>query len=507
MKRTLALITVFLIYFALISRADTQNCQVQYLMGVGKSGDRLKVEGTVTATGTVITGAVTCNAGAGWGTGTLATAANQVTGNASLTSIDGKITACNTGAVAGTVTCNAGTNLNTSALALESGNLLTAATAAAYFATREIALEPTLLNVRDYVYGAATASYSTATSTAALAAAYSTTVLANAGSGWGTSTMAQDATVLSVATSVSYMAPFVYDTATSTVEIARWAYSAASSAAAVATALAGGISSWSTQSESIATSTAYTALNGSTVAAQGTGNALLLSMDTTLTDMATRTTALESGNLLSIATSTAALAAAIATPTVVVQGASAPVSGAWPIRITDNTNVSTLLTYGTGNVTTNYSLPVLAFFDIAAGTVFSQAGIGGVNADAVTIAGNYSKGLVVGSRNYAWNGAAYDRMRVPTLTGTFAVSGASPQTCLAGAGAGKFNRVHEITFSADTAGLVTLADGMGVYYMAANTSITQQFKQGKRQSTANTAITITNAGAGNVTCAGTYNTE
>jgi len=32
-----------------------------------------------------------------------ATAANQVTGNASLTSIDGKITACNTGAVAGTV--------------------------------------------------------------------------------------------------------------------------------------------------------------------------------------------------------------------------------------------------------------------------------------------------------------------------------------------------------------------------------------------------------------------
>lgn len=32
-------------------------------------------------------------------------------------SLDGKVTACNTGAVAGTVTCNAGTDLNTSALA------------------------------------------------------------------------------------------------------------------------------------------------------------------------------------------------------------------------------------------------------------------------------------------------------------------------------------------------------------------------------------------------------
>lgn len=47
---------------------------------------------------------------------------------ASATSIDGKITACNTGAIVGTVTANAGTNLNTSALALEAGgNLATIA--------------------------------------------------------------------------------------------------------------------------------------------------------------------------------------------------------------------------------------------------------------------------------------------------------------------------------------------------------------------------------------------
>lgn len=41
-----------------------------------------------------------------------------------LTTIDGKITACNTGAIAGSVTANAGTNLNTSALALEAGGNL-----------------------------------------------------------------------------------------------------------------------------------------------------------------------------------------------------------------------------------------------------------------------------------------------------------------------------------------------------------------------------------------------
>lgn len=59
------------------------------------------------------------------------TAANQTTGNTSLASIDGKVTACNTAAVvvaSGSVTANAGTNLNTSALALETGgNLATIA--------------------------------------------------------------------------------------------------------------------------------------------------------------------------------------------------------------------------------------------------------------------------------------------------------------------------------------------------------------------------------------------
>lgn len=59
-------------------------------------------------------------------TTTLATSTKQDTGNASLSSIDGKITVVDTGAIAGTVTANAGTNLDTSALALEAGGNLAA---------------------------------------------------------------------------------------------------------------------------------------------------------------------------------------------------------------------------------------------------------------------------------------------------------------------------------------------------------------------------------------------
>lgn len=71
-----------------------------------------------TDTATVTGGALDVNATLD--TTGLATSAKQDTGNTSLASIDGKITACNTGAVvisSGSLTCNAGTNLNTSALA------------------------------------------------------------------------------------------------------------------------------------------------------------------------------------------------------------------------------------------------------------------------------------------------------------------------------------------------------------------------------------------------------
>ncbi len=52
-----------------------------------------------TDTAQTVTGTITCNAGTNLNTSALATSANQTTANSSLSSIDGKITACNTGAV------------------------------------------------------------------------------------------------------------------------------------------------------------------------------------------------------------------------------------------------------------------------------------------------------------------------------------------------------------------------------------------------------------------------
>ena len=82
--------------------------------------DTQSIDGKITACNTgAIAGTVTANAGTNLNTSALALESGGV-----LDSIDGKITACDTGAIAGTVTANAGTNLNTSALALESGGVL-----------------------------------------------------------------------------------------------------------------------------------------------------------------------------------------------------------------------------------------------------------------------------------------------------------------------------------------------------------------------------------------------
>ena len=92
------------------------------------------IDGKITACNTgAIAGTVTANAGTNLNTSALAleSGGNLASIVTKQTSIDGKITACNTGAIAGTVTANAGTNLNTSALALESGgNLATISTKA-----------------------------------------------------------------------------------------------------------------------------------------------------------------------------------------------------------------------------------------------------------------------------------------------------------------------------------------------------------------------------------------
>jgi hypothetical protein len=93
------------------------------------AGDTTSLDGKVTACNTgAIAGAVTANAGTNLNTSALATeAGNLATIAGDTTSLDGKVTVCNTGAIAGAVTANAGTNLNTSALATEAGNLATIA--------------------------------------------------------------------------------------------------------------------------------------------------------------------------------------------------------------------------------------------------------------------------------------------------------------------------------------------------------------------------------------------
>lgn len=97
--------------------AANQTTEIGHLATI--AGDTTSLDGKVTAcnTGAVTVAASALPTGAATET-TLGTVAGDTT------SIDGKITTCNTGAIAGSVTANAGTNLNTSALALETGGHL-----------------------------------------------------------------------------------------------------------------------------------------------------------------------------------------------------------------------------------------------------------------------------------------------------------------------------------------------------------------------------------------------
>ena len=124
-----------------VATDDDGTNQHQYVkLEYGGDGEFIKVSGTsgvpvmnddtnfevLLGASTAAIGTVTANAGTNLDTSALATESG---GNLDIiagdtTSIDGKITACNTGAVAGTVTANAGTNLNTSSLATESGGNL-----------------------------------------------------------------------------------------------------------------------------------------------------------------------------------------------------------------------------------------------------------------------------------------------------------------------------------------------------------------------------------------------
>lgn len=78
-------------------------------------------------------------------------------------------------------------------------------------------------------------------------------------------------------------------------------------------------------------------------------------------------------------------------------------------------------------------------------------------------------------------------------------AGASALTILAAGGASVKNRLYTVIVSADTAGLVTLSDSCGALYCAANGSVVFDYGiLGVKQGTANTAITATNGGGGNL---------
>lgn len=95
--------------------------------------------------------------------------------------------------------------------------------------------------------------------------------------------------------------------------------------------------------------------------------------------------------------------------------------------------------------------------------------------------------------------------RLPTTS--VATNGASALTVIAAVAASK-HRIFRLTISADTAGTVTISDGFGAVYLPALAHMTIDFgRLGRLQTTANTNITITNSGAGNVSAHGTYSTE
>jgi len=94
---------------------------------------------------------------------------------------------------------------------------------------------------------------------------------------------------------------------------------------------------------------------------------------------------------------------------------------------------------------------------------------------------------------------------LPTLT--FAVNGASGSTIIAASASNK-HRLFKLMIAADSTGVVTISDGFNAVYMPANGTVNIDFGPiGKLQGTANTAITVTNSGGGNVSAHGTYSTE
>jgi len=87
-------------------------------------------------------------------------------------------------------------------------------------------------------------------------------------------------------------------------------------------------------------------------------------------------------------------------------------------------------------------------------------------------------------------------------------AGASGANLLAAGTGTTKHKIFYCLLSVDTAGTVTLADGLGTYYMTAGETIPIDFRPlGLEQTTADTAITVTNGGGGNFSASLTYSTS
>lgn len=111
-----------------------------------------------------------------------------------------------------------------------------------------------------------------------------------------------------------------------------------------------------------------------------------------------------------------------------------------------------------------------------------------------------SPGLFVAGYGLGWNGSNWDRVRGNDAVWA-SVSGASGATIKADPGAGNKWRIVTMLLTVDTAGLVTISDGATLLkmYMAIGVPVFADYRPiGRLQPTAHAAITMTNAGGGNV---------
>lgn len=141
------------------------------------------------------------------------------------------------------------------------------------------------------------------------------------------------------------------------------------------------------------------------------------------------------------------------------------------------------------------------------------AALGGTDGDYAPLQVDADGALYTATSNSVPAGSAYiGRVRrtdgttdevFPTLSAV--TSGASGANLLAAGSGSTKHKIFYMILSVDTAGTVTLSDGMGVHYMAASSNVIVDFRPiGFEQTTADTAITVTNSGGGNFSASLTY---